>query len=626
MSNQINQADMLGVGTTLRGTYRIERYLSSGGFGNTYVATHVGFGERVAIKEFFINGVAERANDGTTVSVSNDANKELFASQLEKFRKEARRIRSLKNDHIVRVHDLFDENGTAYYVMDYVDGESLAERMRRLQRPLTESEVMKLYPQMLDALQTVHREGILHLDLKPGNMMIDARGVVRLIDFGASKQQSKAEGERLMSTALICYTDGYAPREQMERNFEKIGPWTDLYALGATLYALLTRRHPPMPSDIDDDRSADKHLALPLPEGVTAQMRALILRLMQTDRHDRPQSVEELLAPVDPAPEVVSGGAKSEETKVKGVGERKKVSAKEALALGNYYFIGRKGKSRDYAEALKWYRMAAEQGDADAQNNLGVMYECGYGVDRDLPRARYWYKKAVEQGDEFAKANLKRLEMKKESRMKSRRASPGFFSKHAKTLFLIVLAVIGLAIAIYYFAIPRAESPSVGMAPAAEVTKAYYVGKDYYYGRNGKAQDYAEAAKWFSMAAEKGEANAQIYLGVMYENGEGVTQDYSEAMKWYRKAAEKGEAVAQFNLGLMYNDGKGVDQDYAEALKWYRMAAEQGNAGAQNNLGVMYEKGYGVAQDDSLALYWYYKAAEQGDEDARGNLERLNAE
>ena len=116
---------MLKVGTILRGTYRIDSYLSSGGFGNTYVATNIEFDERVAIKEFFMKGVTQRDDNQTTVSVSNLENTNSFQEQKEKFKKEARRLRKLQNEHIVKVHDMFDENGTAYYVMDYVDGESL---------------------------------------------------------------------------------------------------------------------------------------------------------------------------------------------------------------------------------------------------------------------------------------------------------------------------------------------------------------------------------------------------------------------------------------------------------------------------------------------------------------------
>ena len=289
MSNNINTANMLRVGTILHGTYRIDRYLSSGGFGNTYVATNIQFGEQYAIKEFFMRGISQRDNNNTTVSVSNTDNRETFASQLEKFKKEARRLRKLNNEHIVRVHDLFEENGTAYYVMDYIDGENLSDRLKRTGKPLSEAEVMQLLPQILDALETAHKEGILHLDLKPANIMVDKQGVVKLIDFGASKQQS-AQGGATTSTA-VSYTNGYAPREQMEQNLEKFGPWTDFYALGATLYTLLTNKKPPLPSDIDDDGSEDKHLALPMPAAISERLRNIIIRLMNTNRKKRPQSV-----------------------------------------------------------------------------------------------------------------------------------------------------------------------------------------------------------------------------------------------------------------------------------------------------------------------------------------------
>ena len=290
---EINNASMLKVGTILHGTYRIDRYLSSGGFGNTYVATNIEFEERVAIKEFFMKGVTQRDGNHTTVSVSNAENSNSFFEQKEKFKKEARRIRLLRNLHIVNVHDLFEENGTAYYVMGYVDGENLAERLKKTGRPMTESEVRLILPQILDALKTVHDADIWHLDLKPANIMIDKAGNVKLIDFGASKQLNAQKGGATTSTA-ISYTNGYAPREQMEQNYDKFGPWTDIYALGATLYNLLTNKRPPLPSDIDDDISEDKHVALPFPEGI-GDLRFLVLQMMKTNRLQRPQSIVEIM-------------------------------------------------------------------------------------------------------------------------------------------------------------------------------------------------------------------------------------------------------------------------------------------------------------------------------------------
>ena len=295
VQNFTDGSSMLRIGTTLRGIYRIDRYLSSGGFGKTYVGYNTEFGEQVAIKEFFLKGVAQRLEDQTSVSISNTDSADIFDEQKEKFKKEARRLRKLKNEHIVAVHDLFEENGTAYYVMDLVDGENLRERLERTGKPLTEDEVWELLPQVLDALKCVHDAGMWHLDLKPGNIMLDKNGVAKLIDFGASKQFDKQKGGATAHTS-VTFTNGYAPREQMEKNYEKFGPWTDIYALGATLYALLTNCRPPMPSDIDDDDSEDKHEVLHLPVGISKKMRDIIVKMMNTNRNRRPQSIDEVMA------------------------------------------------------------------------------------------------------------------------------------------------------------------------------------------------------------------------------------------------------------------------------------------------------------------------------------------
>ena len=282
--------------TTLQGgKYRIERVLGQGGFGNTYVGVNTVFNERIAIKEFFMQGINDRDEATGSITISIERNKQQFQEQLEKFKKEALRIRKLDNSHIVRVHDLFEENGTAYYVMDYVDGENLSERLKRIGKPMTESEVRLILPQILDALKSVHDAGIWHLDLKPANIMVDKAGNVKLIDFGASKQLNAQKGGATTSTA-ISYTNGYAPREQMEQNYDKFGPWTDIYALGATLYNLLTNKRPPLPSDIDDDDSNDKHQSLSFPDGVNDNLKKMVLQLMQTKCKSRPQTIDEVSA------------------------------------------------------------------------------------------------------------------------------------------------------------------------------------------------------------------------------------------------------------------------------------------------------------------------------------------
>lgn len=283
---------MLRVGTILHGTYRVDGYLASGGFGNTYVATNIQFGERYAIKEFFLKGVTERDENTTTISVSNQENAATFEAQRDKFKKEAVRLRKLSSPHIVCVHDLFEENGTAYYVMDFVDGENLRDYLKKVGHPLDEATVWQVFDQVLNALEVVHSHGLFHLDLKPANLMMDQQGGVKLIDFGASKQMKAGSGAT--TSTAVSYTNGYAPREQMEQALDKFGPWTDFYALGATLYFLLTDQKPPLPSDIDDDMTDDKHEALAMPDSVSDRLRRMVLWLMATDRRKRPQSVAEI--------------------------------------------------------------------------------------------------------------------------------------------------------------------------------------------------------------------------------------------------------------------------------------------------------------------------------------------
>ena len=272
------------------GKYKIERVLGQGGFGNTYMATNTIFDDHVAIKEFFMQGVNGRDENSGSITIGIESNTQQFEEQREKFKKEAKRLWKLKNEHIVKVHDLFEENGTAYYVMDFIDGESLAEKMKKTGLPFTEADVRNILSQILEALKEVHQNEIWHLDLKPGNIMIDKNGNAYLIDFGASKQL-RANGNMTTSTAL-CYTPGYAPNEQIGQMYDRFGPWTDIYALGATVYNLLTNKKPPMAIDIEEDEED----AFDFPKTVSNEMRKLVIWMMQPKRKARPQNVDEIIS------------------------------------------------------------------------------------------------------------------------------------------------------------------------------------------------------------------------------------------------------------------------------------------------------------------------------------------
>lgn len=281
---------MLPMGTLLQdGKYRVVRYMASGGFGNTYEVEHVKLHKHMAMKEFYIRGINQR--QGVTVSVSLEENRTTFNQMRAKFYNEAKRLASLEEQHVVDVSDFFEENQTAYYVMRLVEGESLDARMKRTGQPLSEQEVRQVVlPQVLAALKYVHGQNINHLDLKPANIMQDEDGRCWLIDFGASKQISAEESHTLGTGTGLCYTPDYAPSEQVNGNARRIGPWTDFYALGATLYNLLTTKKPPSSDDIMDEGVS----AFKFPASVSPDMRSLITWLMSPAPKDRPQRVEEI--------------------------------------------------------------------------------------------------------------------------------------------------------------------------------------------------------------------------------------------------------------------------------------------------------------------------------------------
>lgn len=266
------------------GKYRIIRYIGSGGFGCTYEAEHVLLGKRVAIKEFFVKDFCNRDEHTCQVTVGTESKKGLVEKLRRKFIDEARALSALHHPGIVSVSDVFEENGTAYYVMDYIDGCSLSDLVRR-EGPLSESRALGYICQVCAALSYVHTHDRLHLDIKPGNIMIDQEGNAILIDFGVSKQYDECDGEN--TSTLMGRTPGYAPLEQLGNDVVKFLPATDIYAVGATLYKLLTGVTP-----LSATRLASGESLPPLPEGVSASTRKAVETAMCLNKMQRPQSVE----------------------------------------------------------------------------------------------------------------------------------------------------------------------------------------------------------------------------------------------------------------------------------------------------------------------------------------------
>lgn len=672
----------LQAGTLLQGgKYRITRFIGSGGFGCTYEAEHVMLGRRVAIKEFFVHDFCNRDGRTSRVTVGTESKKELVEKLKRKFIDEARALNGLHHPGIVSVSDVFEENGTAYYVMDYIEGRSLSEMVER-EGILPEGRAVRYVRQVAEALRYVHGHNRLHLDVKPGNIMVNRQDDTVLIDFGASKQYDEENGEN--TSTLVGKTPGYAPPEQMGNNLMRFTPTTDIYALGATLYKTLTGKTPLDATLLISGETLD-----PLPATVSEATRKAVTAAMQLNKRERPQTMDAFIGMLDarrnaleeeaeatviekkptPTPNnpnrqtaqkpsangakvigIVAGivviiillwaipwsgsetptannatevaanthtsmetseetantessAAEDEETsavesaaqqaaRVREENERLSAEVREREERERLLEEERERQARaeaerqrqeeaekqereendpakqfekgleyykqgNYAEAVKWYRRAAEQGNSTAQNNLGECYKNGQGVRKDDVEAVKWYRKAAEQGNADAQFNL---------------------------------------------------------------------GLCYYYFRQGVKHDNTEAVKWFRKAAKQGHAEAQNRLGECYYFGQGVEHDYANAEKWYRKAAEQGHAGAQYSLGYQYYNGRGVARNRAEAVKWFRKAAEQGHADAQYSLGNCYYNGRGVAKDETEAVKWYRKAADQGKSDAKERLRKLGYE
>lgn len=217
--------------------YIIEKVLGVGGFGITYKAED-NLGRAVAIKEYMPVGIATRSNDAVTVHPASNNHADDFEWGLDRFRMEAQTLVAFRHPNIVSVFRYFATNGTAYLVMEFQEGETLADLLHP-DKTLTEDEIHEFLDPLLDGLEEVHRADFAHRDIKPGNIFIRRDGSPALIDFGAARQAMGSHSRAL--TSIV--TAGYAPYEQYETDTIQ-GPWTDIYAIGATLYRAVTGERP----------------------------------------------------------------------------------------------------------------------------------------------------------------------------------------------------------------------------------------------------------------------------------------------------------------------------------------------------------------------------------------------
>lgn len=289
----------LATGTLLqKGRYRIVKVLGCGTFGITYLATAkatvqgaFGITEtdiKVAIKEFFMSDVNNRCSGDSKVEGSTGS---AFSYYRNRFRKEAENLSHMNHPNIIKVMDVFDENDTSYYVMQYIEGENLDEYIEH-KGHLEEIESISIVTEVVEALEYMHRNNMLHLDLKPKNIMCGCDGRISLIDFGLSKQFTD-NGEPESSTSIGLGTPGYAPLEQSQYKHDGILPVTlDVYALGGSMFKMLSGERPPEASVIFNEGFPEDTLKS---KGVNTSTISAIKKAMAPAKRDRFSDVRSFL-------------------------------------------------------------------------------------------------------------------------------------------------------------------------------------------------------------------------------------------------------------------------------------------------------------------------------------------
>ena len=274
-------------GTRLIGRYTIEKVLGQGGFGITYLGIDELHEKKVAIKEFFPQGIVTRNieyEDAVTVTFVGE--KDNYNKGKEKFLKEARIMaRFSKDEGIVKAQDFFEINNTAYIVMEYLEGITLKQYLRENER-IEPEELLELFVPLIESLDEIHSQGLIHRDISPDNIMVLLGGKIKLMDFGAVRDYTDF-GEKSLSLIL---KPGYAPPEQYQTHGVQ-GPWTDIYALCATMYKCLTGENPPDAIErvMDDNLKEISEFGIP----VSKQMEETIIKGMSISARNRYQNIEE---------------------------------------------------------------------------------------------------------------------------------------------------------------------------------------------------------------------------------------------------------------------------------------------------------------------------------------------
>ncbi len=588
----------------------------------------------------------------------------------QRFLREAEILETLRHPSIVRILGLDTERDA--FIMEFVEGPTLADYLGH--HPLAfhnPEKAVAFFSQILAAFDYAHGttveidgkvlQGVIHRDIKPGNIMVQPDDSPKILDFGISR--IAAFGSTLTDPNLQMGSIAYMSPEQII-DPANVDHRSDIYALGVNLWELFAGQSPypkvtsfekavevqnnirrealPPLTDVVADLSPDMQVFL-------RRVQPIVAKATAKDADARYQScaamsvdLQALLLPEPEAPTEPAAAALPPEgpdmafpTDESGEPHTvfQRIPLPNALSLSDPLQASNGTETKKPALAADKTGAEPTPPAAPGKTSPKVNVPVNAAPDTGLPNLP---PADILPTDATLPGTTIRPPQKPADA--NRPPQPQKF-KLLVERYQRPLLVYGLVAILTFAAIGIFWSRSVTSTQAADdsarqsaaatakrsrqkayADSCYQVGQNYYSGQNGVKQDYKKATEWYSLAAKAGNASGQNDLGYMYQLGLGVVQNDTIATLWYRRAAEQGEADAQNSLGNMYASGFGVKQDYEQATQWYKKASDQGNAKGQNNLGNTYYAGHGVSVDKAMAATLYRKAADQGNREAQYNI------
>lgn len=540
----------------LKEDYRIIKSLGEGGFGITYLAEDKALGSKVVIKEFLPQSIATRDQTHNTVSPYTQGD-EVFTHLLRRFEEEARLLAGLRHPNIVKVTRLIGENETAYFIMDYEEGETLEEFLEH-SSALTEKEILEIILPILEGTKYVHGEGVLHRDIAPDNIYLKSTGMPMLIDFGAARNAIANESQNLSAIAK----DGYSPPEQYTVNSDQ-NPATDIYALGAVMYRMITGHKPAnaahrQTAKLENHPDPIGNLVVNYEGKYSKSLLQAVTKALNISQSKRFQSIEVFQ-------EAISKSLKETDTK-----------NNKSLFMG----IGLSLIIVMAVVFMKWDTLEGMIPESSAEPSMVSI------LDKNLSDTEIVIDKVKEKFEEKVEKEVEEILVLKTTSIRQK--------------------------------VKKKESQEE-LCNQGNYKECTNLAVKYVSGKKVK-QDYFKAVELFTKACDNNHSKGCLNLGIMYQNGQGTRQNFLEAGKFYKKACEHKDAKACSNLGHLYEKGVGVIQNIKKAVALYTQACEGGITEGCSNLGYMYENGEGVDKNYTKALELYTKVCDNDDMIGCNNL------